>query len=526
MSERALVPAVLLHVPYVRRAGAWPFGEHQLHRHAAEVLVPLLMAWRHCRVPIRISVALSPVLAAQLADREILRGIGQWIRRRWEAVRELPSGLPAELERAWHWERERTGEVEEAWFGSLGQQPLAALAALQADGLVEILATPATGAILPLAPRPSAVRMQLQVARATLDDLMGAAPEGLWTPEGAWASAARGGWSLDALAAEVGFRYVLDSARGWVDQDDGIGSREPFGPAVSPEGLVHLAPPDSFMAACLDPLSGFPGEGGYLDTLPDGFFSVAPAGPLLARGGADEGESGGTGQPYLPEQARDLADRHAASALALARQFLDTATDRASGRASLLLPVDAERFLAWPEGKRWLQQLLERAPEAGLTLRSAGEIAAWSPCRPLSAVLPSSWDRSGTLQPWQPLNSDWYWQQVAGTADHAESLVGHRGGDGRPLMMRALAQAQREALLLASGDWPRMVGAGGGSADYAAARIRDHLDRFRRLADMVDAGEPDESLVERYEALDNAFVRLDPAWAYPAAEPAWSPDDD
>jgi len=245
MSERALVPAVLLHVPYVRRAGAWPFGEHQLQRHAAEVLVPLLVAGRQCASPCRLSVALSPVLATQLADREILRGIGKWLRRRWEAVRELPSGLPADLELAWAWERERMGEVEEAWFGTLAQQPLAALAALQADGLVEILAAPATGAVLPLSPRPSAARMQLHVARVTLEELMGAAPEGLWTPEGAWASAASGGWSLDGLASDVGFRYVLDSARGWVDQDDGIGSREPFGPASSPDGLVHLAPPDS-----------------------------------------------------------------------------------------------------------------------------------------------------------------------------------------------------------------------------------------------------------------------------------------
>jgi 1,4-alpha-glucan branching enzyme len=524
MSERALVPAVLLHVPYVRRAGAWPFGEHQLQRHAAEVLVPLLMAWRQCASPCRLSVALSPVLAAQLADREILRGIGQWLRRRWEAVCEFPSGLPAGLEQAWAWERERMGEVEEAWFGTLAQQPLAALAALQADGIVEVLAAPATGAVLPLSPRPSAARMQLQVARVTLEELLGAAPEGLWTPEGAWASAAAGGWSLDGLAADVGFRYVLDSARGWVDQDDGIGSREPFGPASSPEGFVHLAPPDSFMAACLDPLSGFPGEGGYLGVVPDAPMSVAPAGPLLARGVEEEGEASSV--PYFPEQARDLADRHAASALALARQLLNAAIGRTARQACLLLPVDAARFLAWPEGKRWFVQVLGRAGEAGLTLRSAGEVAAWSPTRSLSAVLPSSWDRSGTLLPWQPLNTDWYWQQVSATADHAESLVGHRGGDDRPLMMRALAQAQREAMLLASGDWPRMVGAGGGAADYAAARIREHLDRFRRLAEMVDAGDPDESLVELYEALDNPFGRLDPTWVYPVAARAfWSEDN-
>jgi len=71
-----------------------------------------------------------------------------------------------------------------------------------------------------------------------------------------------------------------------------------------------------------------------------------------------------------------------------------------------------------------------------------------------------------------------------------------------------------------------MVGVGGGAADYAAARIREHLDRFRRLAEMVDAGDPDESLVERYEALDNPFGRLDPTWVYPGVAPSsWSEYD-
>ncbi|MEB3299468.1 MAG: 1,4-alpha-glucan branching protein domain-containing protein [Candidatus Sericytochromatia bacterium] len=510
MTERILVPAVLLHVPYVRRAGAWPFGEHQLHRLVGEVLVPLLLLLRRASPGVRLSLAVSPVLVEQLADRETLLGVGQAVRRRWEAFRDMPAGLPEEGRAAWHWQRDRAGALEEAWFSALGQQPLVALAALQNEGHVELLATPATAAILPLAPRPSAARLQLLLARRVFDERFGAAPEGLWSPGGAWATEADRGWSLEEIALEAGFGHVLCSARGWVDEADGVGSREPFGPAEGPLGLRHLAPPDSFMAACLDPVTGFPGDGAYLGAREAMPSSVVSTEPLLARGAADGAELGASLAPYVPELAYSVAERHATSALGLAGRLLDAAVARHGRKACLLLPVEADRFLSWPEGLSWLEQVLRRAPEAGLELGSSGEVAAWAPDRRLSAVLPSSWDRTGSLSPWQPANSGWYWQQVGLVADHAESLVTHRGGDGRPLMLRALAQAQREALLLASGEWPRMVGVGGASADYAAARIRDHLDRFRRLADMVDAGTPDESLLERYEGLDNAFGSLDP----------------
>jgi predicted glycosyl hydrolase (DUF1957 family) len=127
-------------------------------------------------------------------------------------------------------------------------------------------------------------------------------------------------------------------------------------------------------------------------------------------------------------------------------------------------------------------------------------------------VAPSSWEGDGDFRVWQPDNTTWYWEAVATTLDHAESLADRFTGVSNPLMVRLLAQVTREAMLLIEGEWPEMIGRGGEELDYAAERVRSHHDRFRRLAYMMDTANPDEldvRLLERYEELDNPFQAID-----------------
>ena len=63
------------HLPYARQAGMWPHGEESVHEAIAETYVPLLNALYDLReegTPYRLTIGITPILAAQLADPLII----------------------------------------------------------------------------------------------------------------------------------------------------------------------------------------------------------------------------------------------------------------------------------------------------------------------------------------------------------------------------------------------------------------------------------------------------------------------
>ena len=58
------------------------------------------------------------------------------------------------------------------------------------------------------------------------------------------------------------------------------------------------------------------------------------------------------------------------------------------------------------------------------------------------------------------------------------------------------------------------------STPYAEKRTRDHIGRFTRLYEQVNAGEIDEAGLAEMERRDNAFPDLDPMLWHPDHVPA------
>ncbi|HKQ97886.1 MAG TPA: DUF1957 domain-containing protein, partial [Candidatus Polarisedimenticolia bacterium] len=92
------------------------------------------------------------------------------------------------------------------------------------------------------------------------------------------------------------------------------------------------------------------------------------------------------------------------------------------------------------------------------------------------------------------------------------------GGAGRTAapadpIARALRQAARELLLAQSSDWPFIL-RNRTTPEYARRRVREHLDRFARLATMLERAEVDLETVARIESQDDLFPGVDPGlWA-------------
>src|SRR4051812_9073874 len=70
------------HLPYARLAGRWPHGEEWIHEAATETYLPLLQALYDLKeegIKYKITIGITPILAEQLADADVLRNLNLYI---------------------------------------------------------------------------------------------------------------------------------------------------------------------------------------------------------------------------------------------------------------------------------------------------------------------------------------------------------------------------------------------------------------------------------------------------------------
>ncbi len=237
------------HLPYARLAGRWPHGEEWIHEAASETYIPLLDALYDLRdegVPFRLTVGITPVLAEQLADPDVLDHLDEYLddkiaRAKQDVLRfrgeEEVAGVPREaaeegelppVDRAAvgaAFERARQAALaaeddEDAllpppepkpwWVGHKHLEYLAgfyqqfyervkdsldrrynrdligAFRRLQDEGYIEITTSAATHGYLPLLGRDSAIRGQLRAGVQSYRRFFGREPRGIWLPECAY----------------------------------------------------------------------------------------------------------------------------------------------------------------------------------------------------------------------------------------------------------------------------------------------------------------------------------------------------
>jgi 1,4-alpha-glucan branching enzyme len=66
-------------------------------------------------------------------------------------------------------------------------------------------------------------------------------------------------------------------------------------------------------------------------------------------------------------------------------------------------------------------------------------------------------------------------------------------------------------LLLQSSDWPFLVTTGQ-AREYAIQRFSQHLERFNKLVDSLDDGQPNVQLAHELYELDKVFPDIDYRW--------------
>jgi 1,4-alpha-glucan branching enzyme len=442
------------HMPYVEGFGTWPFGEEWLLEAMASSYLPLIeVLERHAdRGAAGVAtIGVTPVLADQLALPEVGERFLRFMRgTRSECHREDAAGL----ERAGQHDaaaalRLSGGDYEHAAqeFERRGGDLLGALSALRERGVVDLWASCATHAVLPLIATDSGVRMQVEAGVAAHRDRFGCWSGGFWLPECAY----RPGLEDHLARAGVG-AFCVDQTR----VADPLDHLQP----IAVGGTVAVPLDWSTIALVWDD-RGYPSDPLYRD------YHAQTVNGMRAWGNG--------GRAYDREAAHARARAHAA-------HFVEevirrtTAYRLARGRAALCICALDTELLGhwWYEGPVWLDAVIDEAARQGLALTTLPAALARHEPRD-AAVFESTWGTGKDLHTWDsPAVADVVW---AARESELQLLDALRCGapNGRATAAR---RAARELLALQSSDWAFMTSRRL-AAEYARERVCNHSRAFR-----------------------------------------------
>ncbi len=504
MRELALV--LHTHLPWVAGHGRWPVGEEWLHQaRTASWLRVTRVLERAAAAGMRdvLTLGITPTVAWQLADRRLAAESAGWLASAvWRAEEqrhhhrmghEVTALGPhwwrhfADLA-AYHADVEARGGLLAVWRG------------LADAGAIELLAGPATHALLPVED-PALVDAQLATGLATHRGWAGrTGPLGLWPPELAHAPGL-----ADRYAAHGVTHVVLDAPTVGAVAGGGTGDAAALRAGVRlGHGDVVAFVRDRALSEHVwaDP-GGYPGDPWYLDHHATGGYGVHrswrvtdPARPPDAKA------------PYEPARAAARAAAHADDLVDAVRATLADAPDGVA-----VVAVDTELLGQWwHEGPTWLAHVLDRvaaAPDLGTTTLTR-RAATHPPTRTVPEPT-GTWAPDGGTSRWTAGAAAPLRDRVDATIAAARTLL--RGGRGTATARTAVG---REVALLMASDWPFMA-TQDRAAGYAADRVAGHADRAAALLAAIADGADAVALAGAMAAADDAAPVPPDATAFVAA---------
>lgn len=523
MAEGHLLLVLHCHLPHVRHPDHDDFLEEDwFYEAVSESYVPLLLMTERLEadgVPCAFTLALSPTLCEMLSNELLRARCTRYLDRHVElAQKEVARCAGTPFEPAARMYDAHYLAVRDTFAGRLRGGLLPAFAELWRRGLVELIGSAATHALLPLLATPESRRAQVSVGLKNFEKHFGRRPAGFWLPECAYEP------GVDRLLADAGAGYFFMDTHGVLLAEP----RPPLGvfaPVATPAGPLAFGRDVETSQQVWSADEGYPGDPEYrefyrdlgFDAPPDRVAACVP--PDRARRYLGFKYHRVTGdvplerkEPYRPAAAAQRAREHAAH---FVRQRLDQVTRirRATGVAPLIVaPYDGELFGHWwLEGVQFLEQVFRlladqdavacTTPSAWLERHAGGRAAQ------AAQPAPSTWGDRGYYEPWLNGSNDWIYRPLrraeAAMAEAARSMQ-----DASGLARRALNQCARHLMIAQGSDWPFLIYTGT-ARGYAERRFRDQIERFNRLMGQVRAGRVVASDVQTCEWLDDPFPEMD-----------------
>ena len=597
------------HMPYARLAGRWPHGEEWIHEATTETYLPLLNALYDLAeegVHYKITIGITPILAEQLADPDILDHLDAFLDEKIEAAKrdiprfrgefdrptrpvnvtaelaartgleaaarereeqaisesdveavqtEIEEGVPpgeADLHMAYlaEWYLRWYENVKRAFDLRFGRDIIGAFRRLQDQGYVEIITCAATHGYLPLLGTDSAIYAQIRTGIASYERCFGRKPTGIWLPECAYRPAyftedgtlrpglerflaeqgikvffsethtITGGQPVGVAAGdaigpygEIKRRYVIPTSR--VLPTSGATTFKPYyvsdttaGPrAEQHSGVAAIGRNNRTGQQVWSAEWGYPGDQDYREFHRKDHISglqywrvTAPKTDL------------GSKDAYHPDWAAFKVQQHADHFAWLVEQELRAYAGGGGGFGLIASNYDTELFGHWWfEGIDWIKGVLHRlAHNPNVELTTASEFITRHPPTEVLHLPESSWGMGGNHFTWDNADTHWMWKPIHEAERRMEKLLADNPAPDE-YTRGVLNQAARELLLLESSDWPFLVTTGQ-ARQYAVQRFSQHTERFNRLAESIERGQPDGHLAAQYWELDRVFPDIDYRW--------------
>lgn len=510
------------HLPYVRHPEYDAFLEERWFFEAiTETYIPIIKVLNRLvgeAVSFKLTVSVSPTLLAMMEDGLLQERYGAHLCRLIELSEK-------ELERTrhepdFHWlaemYRRLFAEARDIFVNHCNGGLSSPFKRFYDCGAIELITTTATHGILPLlSPQPKAVASQIITGLKCFERVFGFRPQGMWLPECGYYP------GLDEILRKEGIRFFILESHG-VEHASTTPFYGVYAPIYTPSGAAAFGRDRASTRQVWSARVGFPGDPDYREFYRDighdlDFNYIQPyiAGNVRVDTGIKYYRiTGPTAwkEPYHPEIAKEKTAQHAGDFLhkRIAQiEYLDSVM----GTAPIVVaPFDAELFGHWWfEGPQWLDFVVRKAvfDQNTFALTTLSGYLDRHPVHQTGTPCTSTWGHKGYFEAWLNGKTDWIYPQLYECGRRMEILADGKGkGRIPPLTRRALNQCVRELLLAQSSDWAFMINTGT-SAEYATRRVKDHVARFRYLADSIENKSINAEHLSALEQMDNIFPNAD-----------------
>ncbi len=542
-------------MPYVLSHGKSPHGTDWLNEAAVECYLPLLDTLQRLLddgIRPRWTVNISPILAEQLDDPSFKAGFEEYCREKIDAAEVDLANFKAQgplwMEGvAAMWQRTFERYLN-AFKSQWGESIVQAFRHFQDEGSIEIITCGATHGYFPLLGTDESVQAQVKLGVESYQNRFGRKPRGIWLPECAY----RPGYdwkapvgndeqpwprkSVESFLQENGLEYFFVDSH-MIRGGEPLGTygtqfpqlaemfargKKMFTPPVEKRSeYEHYALTNGVVCFARDPQTtvrvwsgeaGYPGDHRYLE-----FHKQLYPGRLrywrISQDKADLGRK----EPYNPWEAFDTIANHAEDFVRLVKGVLAEYKGREDRTGTLVAMYDTELFGHWWwEGPEFLYEVaLAMHRDGEIEMVSGGDVLDQEPARHMITLPEGCWGEGGYHHIWLNQDNIWTWEHLYPAQKRYRTLCQVTAAAN---VQPYLVQAGRELLLAEASDWQFLISTWS-ARDYAEIRIADHIERFNRMAAIIErlndgAEETAEDIEfrEECESKDAPFQTIDPAW--------------
>lgn len=509
------------HLPFVRHPEHDNFLEESwLYEGITETYIPLIKML-DClldeSIDFALTISLSPTLIAMLED-ELLNNR---YRRKLEGLLELSY---KEIERTKHDPRLNNlarmynnifKESLHIYVDKYHCRLLNAFKKFDASGKVEIMVCAGThGFLSNMEMYPQAVRGQVKIAVDTYKRVFGHSPRGMWLPECGYYP------GLDSILKEFAIRFFILDTHGILFAEP----RPRFGiynPYFCKSGVAAYGRDIESSKAVWSAVEGYPGDYNYREFYRDIGYDLEYeyVKPYLNCGSGRMNTgikyhkiTGRTNNKelYDPNAAKETVAFHAGNFVFNREKQVEYLHDKLGRKPIIIAPYDAELYGHWWfEGIDWLNFVIRKVRFDQNVFKLITPLEYLKLYDKFQVLTPSfsSWGWKGYSEVWLEGSNDWIYPHLHIMVERMSELA-NRFPRATDDLEKALNHLARELLLAQASDWPFMM-----KTDifthYACQRVKDHIDRFNTLYEMIKNNRIDMRWLDKRISQYNLFPEVD-----------------